>query len=81
MISSDHPLWLLRSYAVSTSAYLFEPTDISYRKIGLYSPGRDVLPAQLAVPLKKLADALGHQPFMVSKLLAATRTFGDPRLL
>lgn len=55
---------LFRDYCFATSAYLFEPTDISYRKTGLYSPGRDVLPAQLAVPLKKLADALGHQPFM-----------------
>ena len=55
---------LFRDYCFATSAYLLEPTDMSHRKTGLYSPGRDTLPAQLAVPLKKLADALGHQPFM-----------------
>lgn len=63
----------------STSAYLFEPTDASYRQTGLYAPGRDVLPAGLAVPLKKLADALAHQPFMVS--IFAGCTFVDSMIL
>lgn len=55
---------LFRDYCFATSAYLLEPTDVSFRKTGLYAPGKDVLPAQIAVPLKKLADFLGHFPFM-----------------
>ncbi|CAO1637984.1 unnamed protein product [Parajaminaea phylloscopi] len=73
---------LFRDYCFATSAYLFEPTDISYRKSGLYAPGRDVLPAQLAIPLKKLADALGHQPFMeyASSYALVNYKFRDPNL-
>lgn len=55
---------LFRDYCFMTSAYLLEPVDISFRKTGFYDKGRDVLPSQLAVPLKKLADALGHYPYM-----------------
>lgn len=71
---------LFRDYCFATSAYLLEPTDQSYRKTGLYSPGRDRLPAQLAVPLKKLADALGHQPFMeyASSYALVNYKFRDP---
>lgn len=58
---------LFRDYCFLTSAYLLEPTDQSYRKTGLYSPGREVLPAQLALPMVKLAKALEHKPFMVSR--------------
>ncbi|EST07972.1 Indoleamine 2,3-dioxygenase [Kalmanozyma brasiliensis GHG001] len=55
---------LFRDYCFATSAYLLEPVDRSFRQTGLYTQGRDVLPAQLAVPLKKLADKLGHFPYM-----------------
>lgn len=55
---------LFRDYCFMTSAYLLEPVDLSYRKTGFYDKGRDILPRQLAVPLKKLADALKHLPFM-----------------
>ncbi|SPO35780.1 related to BNA2 - putative tryptophan 2,3-dioxygenase or indoleamine 2,3-dioxygenase [Pseudozyma flocculosa] len=55
---------LFRDYCFMTSAYLLEPVDIAFRKTGLYARGRDVLPRQLAVPLKKLADKLGHFPYM-----------------
>lgn len=55
---------LFRDYCFMTSAYLLEPVDRSFRKTGYYDQGRDVLPRQLAVPLKKLADALGHYPYM-----------------
>jgi indoleamine 2,3-dioxygenase len=71
---------LFRDYCFATSAYLLEPTDQSYRKTGFYSPGRDHLPAQLAVPLMKLADALGHQPFMeyASSYALVNYKFRDP---
>ncbi|UZJ57123.1 hypothetical protein CBS101457_006443 [Exobasidium rhododendri] len=55
---------LFRDYCFMTSAYLLEPVDQSYRRTGFYDKGRDVLPRQLAVPLKKLADALSHFPYM-----------------
>ncbi|PWN86919.1 hypothetical protein FA10DRAFT_269995 [Acaromyces ingoldii] len=55
---------LFRDYCFATSAYLLEPVDVAYRKTGRYAPGRNRLPAQLAVPLKLLADELGHFPFM-----------------
>lgn len=55
---------LFRDYCFATSAYLLEPVDRAYRQTGLYAKGRNVLPAQLAVPLKALADALGHRPYM-----------------
>ncbi len=55
---------LFRDYCFATSAYLLEPVDRSFRATGLYTQGRDTLPRQLAVPLKKLADKLGHFPYM-----------------
>lgn len=55
---------LFRDYCFATSAYLLEPVDIAYRKTGLYAQGRTTLPRQLAVPLQKLADKLGHFPYM-----------------
>lgn len=55
---------LFRDYCFATSAYLLEPVDQAFRQTGFYAQGRDVLPRQLAVPLKKLADKLGHFPYM-----------------
>lgn len=55
---------LFRDYCFMTSAYLLEPVDAAYRRTGFYARGRSTLPAQLAVPLKQLADALGHFPYM-----------------
>lgn len=55
---------LFRDYCFATSAYLLEPTDQAFRATGDYAPGRPVLPRQLAVPLSKLANALGHFPYM-----------------
>lgn len=55
---------LFRDYCFATSAYLLEPVDLAFRQTGLYAQGRTSLPRQLAVPLKKLADALGHFPYM-----------------
>ncbi len=55
---------LFRDYCFATSAYLLEPVDRAYKQTGFYTQGRDVLPRQLAVPLKKLADKLGHFPYM-----------------
>ncbi|PWN48512.1 indoleamine 2,3-dioxygenase gamma type [Violaceomyces palustris] len=55
---------LFRDYCFMTSAYLLEPVDRAYRQTGLYAEGRKSLPAQLAVPLQKLADKLGHFPYM-----------------
>ncbi|KIS68147.1 uncharacterized protein UMAG_03728 [Mycosarcoma maydis] len=55
---------LFRDYCFATSAYLLEPVDRAFRETGFYTQGRSVLPRQLAVPLKKLADKLGHFPYM-----------------
>ncbi|CBQ68335.1 conserved hypothetical protein [Sporisorium reilianum SRZ2] len=55
---------LFRDYCFATSAYLLEPVNRAFRQTGLYAQGRNVLPRQLAVPLKKLADTLGHFPYM-----------------
>jgi hypothetical protein len=48
---------LFRDYAFLTSAYVLEPVDVEFRRTGAYSTGRNVLPRELAVPMKKLADA------------------------
>lgn len=48
---------LFRDYAFLTSAYVLEPVDIEFRKTGKYTTGRNILPRELAVPMKKLADA------------------------
>lgn len=53
---------LFRDYSFLTSAYLLEPVDLHYKQTGEYCSGRDILPAPIAVPFKKLADALGHFP-------------------
>lgn len=55
---------LFRDFCFMTSAYLLEPVDVRFRATGSYGAGRDVLPYHLAVPLKALADKLGHFPFM-----------------
>ncbi|SPC62797.1 related to BNA2 - putative tryptophan 2,3-dioxygenase or indoleamine 2,3-dioxygenase [Ustilago sp. UG-2017b] len=55
---------LFRDYCFATSAYLLEPVDRAFRETGFYTQGRNSLPAQLAVPLKKLADKLAHFPYM-----------------
>lgn len=55
---------LFRDYCFATSAYLLEPVDRAFRQTGLYAQGRERLPAQLAVPLTKLANTLGHFPYM-----------------
>ncbi|SNX85262.1 related to BNA2 - putative tryptophan 2,3-dioxygenase or indoleamine 2,3-dioxygenase [Melanopsichium pennsylvanicum] len=55
---------LFRDYCFATSAYLLEPVDRAFKETGFYTQGRNTLPAQLAVPLKKLADKLGHFPYM-----------------
>ncbi|KAG0141216.1 hypothetical protein CROQUDRAFT_83465 [Cronartium quercuum f. sp. fusiforme G11] len=55
---------LFRDYSFLTSAYLLEPVDLHYKQTGEYCTGRDILPAPIAVPFKKLADALGHFPYM-----------------
>ncbi|KAL9103745.1 MAG: hypothetical protein Q9163_001249 [Psora crenata] len=56
---------LFRDYCFLTSAYLLEPC-YERKSMGLegYGLGRQSLPAQVARPLVKLAEALGHKPFM-----------------
>ncbi|KAM0752421.1 hypothetical protein T439DRAFT_324508 [Meredithblackwellia eburnea MCA 4105] len=64
--SKNQPLIsaLFRDFCFMTSAYLLEPVDLRFRATGQYGAGRDVLPYHLAVPLKALADELGHFPFI-----------------
>ncbi|KAL8281171.1 hypothetical protein RQP46_006529 [Phenoliferia psychrophenolica] len=61
---------LFRDFCFLTSAYLLEPIDIKFRTTGVYGEGRDTLPYHLAVPLKALADELGHFPFMYASSYA-----------
>lgn len=53
---------LFRDLSFLVSAYLLEPVDLHFKATGTYCAGRDILPAAVAVPFKKLADALGHFP-------------------
>ncbi|KAF8581757.1 hypothetical protein K439DRAFT_1635926 [Ramaria rubella] len=55
---------LFRDYSFLTSAYLLEPVDRSFRETGKYSPGRSVLPRELAQPMSVLAEKLGQFPYM-----------------
>ena len=55
---------LYRDYTFLASSYLLEPCDLLYRSEGKYGLGRDVLPRNIAVPLKNVADKLGAYPFM-----------------
>ncbi|SGY46485.1 BQ5605_C001g00439 [Microbotryum silenes-dioicae] len=55
---------LFRDYCYATSAFLLEPVDQRFRHTGVYGEGNNRLPRELAVPMKKLADKLGHFPFM-----------------
>lgn len=38
--------------------------DVEFRRSGSYIAGRSILPRCLALPIKALADKLGHFPFM-----------------
>lgn len=61
-----------------TSAYLLEPVDRSFRQTGKYSPGRSILPYELAQPMAALAEKLGQFPYMEyasSYALRASRYF------
>lgn len=53
---------LFRDLSFLVSSYLLEPVDLHFKATGTYTAGRDVLPRAVAVPFKKLADALGHFP-------------------
>ncbi|CAG8716428.1 9828_t:CDS:2, partial [Ambispora leptoticha] len=55
---------LFRDYTFLASAYLLEPCDIMYREKKDYGLGRQVLPKNIAVPLKTVADKIGAKPFM-----------------
>jgi indoleamine 2,3-dioxygenase len=55
---------LYRDYTFLTSAYLLEPCDVQYRRDGTYGLGRDRLPANIARPLKAVADRVHARPFM-----------------
>lgn len=51
-------------FSFLTSAYLLEPVDIAFRQTGQYSPGRSILPKELARPMAALAEKLNQFPFM-----------------
>ncbi|KAI9281126.1 hypothetical protein BY458DRAFT_487128 [Sporodiniella umbellata] len=55
---------LFRDYTFAASAYLLEPCDLLYQTQKTYGLGRNVLPANLAVPLTKIARKIHSQPFM-----------------
>eukprot|EP00898_Chlorokybus_atmophyticus_P007743 jgi/Chlat1/7970/Chrsp69S09185 len=66
---------LYRDYTFAASAYLLEPCDLHRRENvsnmdriqggpNMYGLGREVLPANIAVPLAQVADVLKAKPFM-----------------
>lgn len=55
---------LFRDYCFAASAYLLEDVHLSFLATGNYIAGKEVLPRQIAVPLKLLADSLLQTPFM-----------------
>jgi indoleamine 2,3-dioxygenase len=57
---------LFRDYTFLASAYLLEPCDLARRETGEFGEtrGRDKLPAQIAVPLCKVAEKISAKPFM-----------------
>ena len=66
---------LYRDYSFVTSAYLLEECHHQYLKDGTYGLGRDVLPANVAKPFKKLADKLSLRPFMEYNTCYASNNF------
>ena len=70
---------LMRDYAFLASMYVYEPCDISFRQTGEFGLGRDHIPANIAVPLCKLAQKLNLKPFLeYSQYLAFNWTMNDP---
>ncbi len=56
---------LYRDYSFLASAYLLEPCHHEFARTGnSYGLGRDVLPAQIAKPIAKVAQLTGFKPFM-----------------
>lgn len=56
---------LYRDYSFLASAYLLEPCHHEFVRTGnSYGLGRDVLPAQIAKPIAKVAKLTGFKPFM-----------------
>ncbi|KAK0666288.1 hypothetical protein QBC41DRAFT_398657 [Cercophora samala] len=64
--ASNLPLMnaLYRDYSFLLSAYLLEPCHLRFLKGEPYGLGRDVLPANIARPIKRCAEITGFQPFM-----------------
>ncbi|KIW07556.1 uncharacterized protein PV09_01513 [Verruconis gallopava] len=62
----DLPLMnaLYRDYSFLASAYLLEPCHGRFMKGEPYGLARDVLPANIAVPIVKVAEIAGFMPFM-----------------
>lgn len=56
---------LYRDYSFLASAYLLEPCHHEFVRTGSsYGLGRDILPAQIARPIAKVAELTGFKPFM-----------------
>ncbi|KAF8626790.1 hypothetical protein AX17_006449 [Amanita inopinata Kibby_2008] len=56
---------LYRDYSFLASAYLLEPCHHEFVRTGEgYGLGRDVLPANIAKPIVRVADLTGFKPFM-----------------
>lgn len=55
---------LFRDYSLVAAAYTLEPSHIKMLIDGVYGLGRDHIPANIAIPLCKLADKLGIHPIL-----------------
>ncbi|TKA77357.1 hypothetical protein B0A49_02458 [Cryomyces minteri] len=65
-VKNDLPLMnaLYRDYSFLTSAYLLEPCHMSSLRGEGYGLAREVLPANIARPIARVAELAGFKPFM-----------------
>ncbi|MCJ1402434.1 hypothetical protein MMC11_005654 [Xylographa trunciseda] len=66
LLKTDLPLMnaLYRDYSFLASAYLLEPCHMSFLRGEGYGLARNILPANIARPIAKVAKLAGFKPFM-----------------
>ncbi|MCJ1392628.1 hypothetical protein MMC18_005498 [Xylographa bjoerkii] len=66
IVQADLPLMnaLYRDYSFLASAYLLEPCHMSFLRGEGYGLARNILPANIARPIARVAKLAGYKPFM-----------------